>query len=1093
MKRCLISLPTKVITLYDIVSDSPAWRANAILMEEQIDQYEKWIDCFTKSLKSYLDNIAKSQILAMSLCKASFLSAADDSNMAYKVVNNFAETFQSTLVYKNNFTSTMEDVLFNPLQKLVKQDLKDFKESKKQFERLLDKYENHLSRYFSQSKQKEASALREDAFQMHELKKLYVKQSGEYFIKLASIKSKIEQIIVHSFTNAINAFVDDIEDTQRAFSFIKMKLSGWMRWLEESKTASNYQLNIIAKEFCQISESHLQQSIPHRSLKRYSISQEVPPAPKAFTITEKHGYLNLRTSKSVWTRRWFFIKNGWIGILAAQKQSGHIVMSDRLLISECSLKSGEGDRRFYFEIVHHKSVLCLQAETDEDLKEWTEALEYKQNILCTAQRKECWPKSPLYPSELMSRSNDGFYSFSDILSYQNTFHSLTVSLLTGTMLENAENPSHAIDAKPDTNNNGSGSILSWGIPWSYVPEDGLLEQQSNAEAVWPTKYKNTVTPDIKNYSLTLKHQELRQLFDCVPKDEVVLDVMKVSLYNSTSENKKVGYSGAFYITQSYVRFYSCTLMTHLQMCMIPLEKIHTVKVENTLDGARVLLNGLVFGLLSILSAEKMAEKLKVVSSQKTTDLQSLHDILKEISTPKARNHVTSSSTLHPFVTPLTIQVQQPSPLTTKNSIELKQKNVNDKYTGEHDSAAHTALKAAYESVQLRTSKKQGMDKTPNSSSSEDEENSSIVFEQQSCDCEDHLEKKEVEIELNISAKKLFDTLFSNSQIWSELNKIKGFGEPKISEWGESEKQGEKKRTLTYMMPVFNPMVKAKQTEVIETQQVLVKRDQLSYVVLVTTKTPDLPYSDSFLPAIKYCITGISSRKSKLLCSVGVQWLKSVNMFSKKIIKNESLKGMSETINTLISTIKKRSTQKISSDIDKTSESLTKTLTLNNVPKSALKAKSWKWLIFSNLGLIVLFFLLTIYQFRIQKKCFSFLQNPISWKGIYLEEMNNITEYKTALNRHVDPAVLKLFQNDRSDLLTWSHTWNSRHHKLIAFDLGYSKEKIGTLRYEVLSIVRILNTLEAYIFEKEFYNWVEDKNLNCDKDMCNLYLTELSHQ
>ncbi|EIE92406.1 hypothetical protein RO3G_16928 [Rhizopus delemar RA 99-880] len=57
MANCLVSLPTHIFTLQDIVLDSPVWRTNMIHLEDQIDQYEKWLDGFIRYLKSYIESI----------------------------------------------------------------------------------------------------------------------------------------------------------------------------------------------------------------------------------------------------------------------------------------------------------------------------------------------------------------------------------------------------------------------------------------------------------------------------------------------------------------------------------------------------------------------------------------------------------------------------------------------------------------------------------------------------------------------------------------------------------------------------------------------------------------------------------------------------------------------------------------------------------------------------------------------------------------------------------------------------------------------------------------------------------------------------
>lgn len=51
----LVSSPTNILTIQDVVLDSPVWRANVSHLEDQIDQFEKWIDGFIRALKNYIE------------------------------------------------------------------------------------------------------------------------------------------------------------------------------------------------------------------------------------------------------------------------------------------------------------------------------------------------------------------------------------------------------------------------------------------------------------------------------------------------------------------------------------------------------------------------------------------------------------------------------------------------------------------------------------------------------------------------------------------------------------------------------------------------------------------------------------------------------------------------------------------------------------------------------------------------------------------------------------------------------------------------------------------------------------------------------
>lgn len=59
----LVSSPTNILTIQDVVLDSPVWRANVLHLEDQIDQFEKWIDGFIRALKNYIEALISKKFL----------------------------------------------------------------------------------------------------------------------------------------------------------------------------------------------------------------------------------------------------------------------------------------------------------------------------------------------------------------------------------------------------------------------------------------------------------------------------------------------------------------------------------------------------------------------------------------------------------------------------------------------------------------------------------------------------------------------------------------------------------------------------------------------------------------------------------------------------------------------------------------------------------------------------------------------------------------------------------------------------------------------------------------------------------------------
>lgn len=65
-----------------------------------------------------------------------------------------------------------------------------------------------------------------------------------------------------------------------------------------------------------------------------------------------------------------------------------------------------------------------------------------------------------------------------------------------------------------------------------------------------------------------------------------------------------------------------------------------------------------------------------------------------------------------------------------------------------------------------------------------------------------------------------------------------------------------------------------------------------YIIEEITKTPEVPYGDTFQTVTRYCITWKSKDSCQLLITCGIDWLK--NPLVKGLIKGAAMKGVSET-------------------------------------------------------------------------------------------------------------------------------------------------------------------------------------------------------
>jgi hypothetical protein len=168
-----------------------------------------------------------------------------------------------------------------------------------------------------------------------------------------------------------------------------------------------------------------------------------------------------------------------------------------------------------------------------------------------------------------------------------------------------------------------------------------------------------------------------------------------------------------------------------------------------------------------------------------------------------------------------------------------------------------------------------------------------------CNCSEHLDRQDIQLNLPISAKRCYELLFSNEHnapptnggVWFDKTLAIEGHDLSVTKW--SMVDGKMQRVLKYWMPVANPIVRMKEAEVVETQVLITKEDYVRYTVQISTKTAALPYAEAFIPSVRYCITWVSKSECQLTCYLGVRWVKSVLV--KSIVTRSALKGMSDSV------------------------------------------------------------------------------------------------------------------------------------------------------------------------------------------------------
>ncbi|KAI6880098.1 hypothetical protein KC360_g7476 [Hortaea werneckii] len=385
------------VGLKEAALDSPTFRATALHFADQIDIVERWLEGYVKAASKLVAEVSSleslvNSFLSQSMPPVQVSEAVLDHDYTMLAMQRYGEGarefWQSTLRGVKRSDSTVID----PIKHFLSTELRAFKENRNALQATQKSFDHVIARYLSQSKTKEASSLREDAFQVHEARRAYIKASMDFCTGAPQVRASLDKLIVRIFSDQWK----DMRASREANNGIFAKLSsemervrGWSSEMDNSERAFKREL-LTARR--QIEDSVSSRIRPSRELEDYSAST-VPylgsGAGGATGITsksanerlEQQGWLFMKTTtgkpaRTVWSRRWVFVKSGIFGWLIQGAKSGGVEESEKIGVLLCSIRPAfQEDRRFCFEIKTKDTSIILQAETQDELTEWISALE----------------------------------------------------------------------------------------------------------------------------------------------------------------------------------------------------------------------------------------------------------------------------------------------------------------------------------------------------------------------------------------------------------------------------------------------------------------------------------------------------------------------------------------------------------------------------------------------------------------------------------------------------------------------------------------------------------------------------------------------
>ena len=332
------------VGLKEAALDSPTFRSGVTHFSEQFDLVEKWLEGYARSTSKLSHEIANFEsfvngFLAQTTPPTHLSEAVIDHDYTLLAMKRYGDGAKELWTATISGLRKIQANMVEPIMNFMHNDLRSFREIRRNLHVTQKEFDSLQSRYSGQAKTKEASSLREDAFQLHEARKAYLKASMDFSVTAPQLRMALDKVLVKVFADqwrdmrsprqnisgSIGKWGSDIE-----------RVRCWSRETENGEKAFRRELQAARK---QIEESAEVAARPSRELEDYAVgsaSTSVVNAPSATNLqrprtarSEKQGWLNLRTvsgkpSRTTWIRKWFYVKNGIFGWLVQGSRSGGV-------------------------------------------------------------------------------------------------------------------------------------------------------------------------------------------------------------------------------------------------------------------------------------------------------------------------------------------------------------------------------------------------------------------------------------------------------------------------------------------------------------------------------------------------------------------------------------------------------------------------------------------------------------------------------------------------------------------------------------------------------------------------------------------------
>ncbi|KAK0139047.1 Arf-GAP with coiled-coil, ANK repeat and PH domain-containing protein 2 [Merluccius polli] len=355
----------------ECLKDSPRFRSEIEVVQGDVSELETRLDKLIKQCHSMLEAgrayCQTSKIFVNGLRELGRHCSSD--NLMGECIEKFSSKLQDILETQGEVLNATQESVKMKLQSFVKEDVRKFKEVRKEFERSSESLEGALVKN-AQAPRGKAHEVEEASSALLSARKFFRSEALDYVLEINVIEAKKK-------TDILLVMLSLIEAQAQFFQYGHHSLSE----LEEFRHSLNEEHTQLVLNSAREKRDMEQR---HAAIKKKDMSYDdsiMDFNAEAANGIVMEGYLYKRASNAfkTWSRRWFSIQKNQLVYQKKFKDQPTVVVEDLRL---CTVKpSGDNERRFCFEVVSPSKSCLMQADTERQQQAWMSAV---QNSIASA-------------------------------------------------------------------------------------------------------------------------------------------------------------------------------------------------------------------------------------------------------------------------------------------------------------------------------------------------------------------------------------------------------------------------------------------------------------------------------------------------------------------------------------------------------------------------------------------------------------------------------------------------------------------------------------------------------------------------------------